>query len=237
MSASRPAVIAACLVSSVAAAEGPTFEISEQALNMVISRVGAPSGGGVAQPYNLHEIEPAWEFCYNVGMIDCPGNTSRPSGVKGGMIPIVGCLSKGGGTVLLPAGDAISWHWWISNAFVRVTDGAMTFTATVITRVDTEWTQKTRTVDASISYDASGNRLFLDIGSLAVPVRLEDPAAQLDVPPVPVSDLYRLAIDVAPQSFSVRLPSGGQRNINARITGATANYSPGLVRLTLDADF
>lgn len=232
------AVLAVFGVSPFAAAESPTFEISEEALNMVISHLGTLSDAGLAQPvyFGDSELVPS-DFCINIGAINCPGNSSNLPGLLGPNIPLIVCRKTGAPIEVLPAGDPISWQWWISNAFVKVTDGAMTFTATVVTRVGTKWAQVTRTVDASITFSEAANRFFLDIESLRVRLEPEDPAGTVVIAPVRVAKLYNLSLGIQPQDFAVPLPSGSTREISARIDGATASYSPGLITLTLHADF
>jgi len=217
--------------------EAPTFEIEESVINRVLSRIGTISDGGVAQPYRLHEIEGIWEHCFTFGLVNCFGNSSRQPGLDGPSLPVVACIDVGGGVTLLPEGDAVSWHWWVSNAYVSIESGQMTFTAAVVYRVGNEWHTRNRTVPAGVIFDEARNRFLLNIEPFNVPLNMDDPAASIDVEPVRVDALYRLVLPIAPQKFNLPLPSGDHREIDARIVGIEARYLPGRARLTVDVGF
>jgi len=220
-----------------AIAADPRMEISETALNKMIGRLGTMAAGGVAQPYNVHNHDPLFTECFTVGFIGCPGLNAPGLGVDLGQIPLLVCNQHGGGYSAVPAGDLVSWQWWVSNAYLTVSANAMTFTATVLTRVGDHWAEESRTVGASVLFDTTSNRLRLRIDNFQAYLALQNTSTRLDADPIDVSGMYSLAMDVPPQLFSVLMPTGAYQNINARIVDATPSYAPDKVTVTFDVDF
>jgi hypothetical protein len=225
-------VALAMLASTSAHAQQPTVELKESFLNRVLGALGALSEAGVAQPFNIAR-KPTYEFCVPMGRIACPTLDAPLPGFGSNEISLVACKKYGGGYSVMPVGDPVPWQWWVSNARLTLASNSLRFTATVSTRIGGEWHQETRTVGASIKYDAASNSLKLSIEPFSVPLVLQDPSINLDEPPIDVATLFGIALPVQPQLLVVPLPNGTSRTFNGRITGASATYLPGLARITL----
>ncbi len=221
----------------LAQAAGPRLELSEAALNKVISTLGTLADGGVAQPYNIHSQDPLTEICFSVGVINCPGFNRPDLGMDFGEIPLVVCKQYGGGISALPSGPPVSWQWWVSNAYIKLDASAMTFTATVLTRVGDYWEEETRTVAASVVFDTANKKLRLKLDNFEARLTLQNSSMRLDAAPVDVSGMYAIAMDVPSQNFSVPIPGGLSRSVNARILSATPSYAPGKLTVEFDVAF
>jgi hypothetical protein len=154
-------------------------------------------------------------------------------------IPLVACREHGGGVVAFPVGEPVSWEVWVSNAYLNISTGGMTFTATVLTRVGDHWSEETRTVDASVLFDLVTNKLRLVIDDFKVNLSMPNVTLRLvDADPPDLSKIYALAMEVPPHAFSVPLPgAGGTRNVNARIVNATPSFAPGVLTVNFDVEF
>ncbi len=237
MSARRWLLAVLLLCSALAEAAAPRLQLSEAALNRIISTLGTLADGGVAQPYNIHNQDPLTEICFSIGVISCPGLNRPELGTDFGQIPLVVCKQYGGGVSALPSGPPVSWQWWVSNAYLKLDAGAMTFTATVLTRVADYWQEETRTVAASVVFDPASKMLRLNIDDFKVQLTLQNSSMRLDAEPVDVSGMYSIALEIPPQSFSVPVPGGTSRNINARILSANPSYAPGKLTVEFDVAF
>jgi hypothetical protein len=226
--------IALLCSSTLAGAQQPTVDLTEAFLNRLVRAMGAMSDAGVAQPHNI-ATSPDYEFCVPMGVISCssPGRPELP-GFGSTDIPLLACTRYGGVPSILPVGDPVPWQWWVSGPTITLASNSLKFTATVSTRVGTEWHQETRTVDARIQFDSASQSLKLKIEPFSVEVRSRSSSARLRIPAVDVAELYGIAIGLQPQSFAVPLPNGATRNLNGRITGASATYLPGVARVILN---
>jgi hypothetical protein len=121
----------------------------------------------------------------------------------------------------------------VTGARFQLATGAMTFRATVNSRVGDQVTAQTRTAPASVSYDASASRLRVGIGSFVVPLQ----SAGTAITQVDVADLYGLAMPIEPQELAIPLLDGGTRDITARVDHVTAQYRPGSVLMTIDLGY
>lgn len=221
------------LYGASALAQQPTVDFSEALLNRVIRAVGIPQDAGVSQTYSFELVPNVFEYCTAIGSIRCPSLQAPPAGFPPDEIPLVACRKVGGGVVSLPAGVPVSWQWRIPNAYLTLTQNSMKFTATVVMRVGSEWSYETRTVDAALRFDPSTSRMKLDISRFTVELRQQNWRPTIGRP-IDVAKLFAIALTLHPHAFSVALPNGDTRNINARVTGATPTYLPDLARVTLD---
>jgi hypothetical protein len=109
----------------------------------------------------------------------------------------------------------------------------MAFTATVHSRVGNQTDSQSRTVPASVAFDAADNRLRIAIGAFTVPVQSTGTAlTQVDV-----ARLFAIAVPVEPQEFEVPLLDGGTREIPVRAQNVTTQYLPGRLLTRFDVSF
>jgi hypothetical protein len=117
----------------------------------------------------------------------------------------------------------LTWRWWVTGARFQLTAGAMAFTATVNSRVGDQTNTQTRTVPASVAFDAAGNRLRIAIGSFTVPVQ----SAGTVIAQVDVARLFAISVPIEPQELEVPLLDGDTREIPVRAQNVTTEYLPG----------
>jgi hypothetical protein len=124
----------------------------------------------------------------------------------------------------------VPWRWTVTGARFTIMAGGMTFSATVETTAGATTTAVTRTVPATLAFDATTSRLRTAIGPFAVPLQ----AAGATVTQVDVARLYELAVPVEAQELAVPLLDGATREVVLRATAASAQYLPGKVVVTVD---
>jgi hypothetical protein len=124
----------------------------------------------------------------------------------------------------------LTWRWWVTGARFQLTAGAMAFTATVNSRVGDQADSQTRTVPASVAFDAADNRLRIAIGAFTVPV----PSTGTVVTQVDVARLFAIAVPVEPQELEVPLLDGGTREIPIRAQNVTTQYLLGKLLTRFD---
>jgi hypothetical protein len=234
----RAAAIAALILASVvpAFAQDATLDVPQATLNQVLHAVGTPASSGSFQPTSVMKGVAGIEICDElIGYLDCPAITppsTRPGG-SDRRIPLVRCRRSGGGFVMAPAGDPITWEWWIQNASFAIANGSMSVTATVKTRAGTVTTQTTSTVPASVRWNAANARLEVDVNTWQVPLTHQgDTITTIDV-----ARYLEIAIPVPAQSMNVPLPNGATRTINGRILSASPQYQTGRIVVTLTLGF
>ena len=208
------------------------LEITQDALNRLVNKLGVLSYAGVSQPMIPLHIRDRFQFCHHVGYMDCPLPGGDLGFGKYG-IPIVICESHGGGASLLPAGDPVSFQWWVTNAYFTVEDGYMTFTATVRWRVgDTERTE-TRKVGASIYFETLTNQIVVIVDRFQVSLMIEvsgyDELALVAL--VDIDKLYNLSVRVDPQEITVPLLDGTDKTVTGKVLSLSPDYVPGRVIL------
>jgi hypothetical protein len=242
-----PALLAACLLlSAPARAQDAEVEISEAALNQFLARLGHPSDGGVYRAMTLGGA-PGIEICEPIGYLECPID-DRPGlqGIQigqqrpqlGARVELARCRMVGGGQFIVPIGPPVTFQWWITDARLAVSSGAMTLTATVRSHVGTRWNDPVRrTVPASVSFDASSNRLLLRISDFKVPIQGEFEGTTHQVTEVDVAQLLAIAIPIEPQRIQVPLPDGTTRTLTGRAVSASPFYDAGKLRLHVNVRF
>jgi len=206
--------------------QNTTVEISGGTLNRIIQKIGVLSDGGVATVY----ITPGGlrsKSCIPVGSIKCP-NISRPMPGFGYSIPIGACTKRDGSLVLGP-GEPVPWQWWITNSRLNVSSGAMTFTATVTTHIGNTWKTITKTVGASVRFDAGDNRLKVDIGDFRVSLGA---GGVLDV-----AKLFQVMFPIVPQQISVPMPDGTTKIVTGRVANANAEYQTDTLKVNFNVAF
>lgn len=226
-------------------AQDVSVEITQAALSKIVQRIGPFSNAGVYKPSTPAGNSGAlFQRCQYVGYLDCP-----PSVGGRELRPLLQCelnptLSlEGGGEIsltafstgaLVPAADpAVTYEWWIDNPRLSVGAGSLTFTASVRSRVGTQTSIETRTVPASLTWEAAGNRLRLAVGTFAVPLRI----GSTTIASVDVARFYDLTLPIQPQTFFLPLPEGSSRNINARPVSGSVQYQPGRAVLNFGLGF
>lgn len=219
-----------------ASAQDARLEVTQAMLNQVVRAVGTPSSSGSHQGTRRIERLPGIEFCdERVGFLDCPVLTppsTRPGG-SDRRIALVRCRRVGGGFTLMPAGQAITWEWWITNPTFTVSNGAMSVTATIKTRAGAVTTERTATASAVVRWDGTTNRLGVDIADWRVPLEHDGET----VTTIDVARYLEVGIPVPAQVVSVPLPNGSTRTINGRVLSASPQYQSGRVVITLDLGF
>jgi len=234
----RTLLLAAWVLSwpSSAVAQDASVEITQAGLSRLVQRIGPFSSAGVYKPSTPAGPRGLFGRCEYVGYLECPS----PSGEREPR-PLVKCELKpslrlqGAGdasrsnlskVVLVPAADpAVAYEWSVDNPSLTVNAGSMTFTASVQSRVGTQANTETRTVPASLTWEAANRRLRLSVDGFVVPVRL----GSTTVVNVDVARFYNLTLPIQSQIFVLPLPDGSSRNINARPLTGTVQYQPGKV--------
>jgi hypothetical protein len=152
---------------------------------------------------------------------------------------------------------SVSWQWWVTDAHFAVTDGAMTFTATVRYLVGDQTNAETRTVPASISlvsttetspttghpggplrvqgqgHDHPVDLLHFNIGAFTVSISAPGQPGG-NITQVDVAKLYSFSIPIEPQDLSVPLPDGGTQTVSSRITNIIPQYLAGKILISFD---
>lgn len=228
------AIGAAVVLSTPAAAQNASLEISQDTLNRVAARLGTLSDSGIHQPKHMLELPGFFTECAFFGFLECPGFPGFP----GHRIPLARCQKTGGGIALVPSGAPVPWQWWVTEARFLLEAGALRFRADVRWRVgDQEGSSGPRTVDASIGFVAASNRLRVNVGAFTVPIQANFDGGPQTVATVDLARLYSLSIPIEPQVVSVPLPGGGSRTVMGRVISATPQYLAGRVTIDLDVGF
>ncbi len=145
-----------------------------------------------------------------------------------------GSLASFSKVALIPAADpAVTYEWWIDNPSLAVGSGSMTFTASVRSRVGTQTNTEARTVPAQLAWEPAGGHVRLGVGAFTVPLRI----GSTTIVSVDVARYYNLALSIQPQTFSLALPDGSFRQINARPVSGSVQYLPGRVVLDFGLGF
>jgi hypothetical protein len=195
------------------------LEVTEDTLNGLVGRIpmSASSAHPPAPPGPLEECRPL------------PGLTGA-GGAARDRIPLAVCRRAGGGTALAVAPPPVAWQWWITSPRFALAEGAMTFTATVGTRIGDQTGTETRTVPAEVRFDPATSRLRIEPGPFTVPLELNGvPLTQVDV-----ARLYRLSVPVDSQPVAVTLPDGSLRTLTAGARSITVQYRPQRLVVGLD---
>jgi hypothetical protein len=239
-------LLAAWLVLPVTAvAQDASVEVTQAALTKLVQRLGPFAEAGVYTPSSpAGNTGGMFQNCQVLGWLDCPS----PLGGRE-IHPLLSCkprpsLKLSGGrefslaklprfTVVAAADPPATYEWSIVNPAITVNSGSMTFTATVSSRVGTQTNSVTQTVPASIGWDAASRRLRMNVSAFMVPLQ----AGSGTVANVDVARFYTIALAVEPQAFSIPLPNGTTRNINARPLSATVQYQAGRAVLSFDLGF
>jgi hypothetical protein len=224
---------------AAAAAQDASIEVTQAALTKLVQRIGPFSDAGVYKPSSPAAGSGLFRRCEFAGYLECPSRVGDRE-----LRPLVRCEPKPsaqprGGKVrrpalskiaLVPAAEpAVTYEWWIEGPALAVGAGSMTFTASVRARVGAHTTTETRTVPASLGWDAARQQLRLSVGAFVVPLR----SGQTTIASVDVARFYDLTMPVQPQDFRLPLPDGSSRNIAPRPAGASVQYQPGKVVLNL----
>ncbi len=150
-----------------------------------------------------------------------------------GLIGRLGSLANAGLHQPAGGGAPVPWQWTVTNAAFTLAEGAMTFTATVNAVVGGQPSTETRTVPASVSFDAASHRLRINVGTFAVPVQVGGAV----ITQVDVARLYSVSTPIEAQELTLSLPDGGTRTLIARLVSATPQYLPGKLVITVDLGF
>lgn len=201
-----------------------SLELSEETLNALMARLGSLAGAGIHR--SVEALVPVlFEACEPSTSLTCPGSA--------GGIPLSLCRTADGGAALVPSGTAVPWRWWVSAAHFTLTEGSMAFGATVNSVIGGQTNAETRTVPASIGFDAPSGRLRIQIGTFSVPLEWEGTL----VTKVEVARLYGISLPIEPQQLVVPLPTGGTRTLTARAKAAEVQYLPRRVLIRVDVGF
>lgn len=238
----RPVRMASTLVLAVcvlllpwpAKAQDAEVEITQDALNQFLARLGNPSDGGEFQPMTLMGA-PGVELCEPIGFLDCPA----AAGAGQQRIALARCRMRVGGRMLIvPVGPPVTFQWWVTDARLTLSSGAMSLTATVRSHVGTRWNDPAqRTVPASVAFDAASNRLVLRVSDFKVPILGEFEGSTHQVAQVNVAELLGISIPIEPQRIQVPLPDGTTRTLTGQAVSATPFYEAGRLRLHVNVRF
>jgi hypothetical protein len=178
-----------------------TLVVSQTTLNRLVGKLGVLSNSGIHQAYRMVQTPVLFEMCEAFGFLECPGLGKDPAGFSRDRIPLVMCRTVGGEIHIMPAGEPVSWQWWVTGARFTLQSNAMTFTATVRSRIGGNETTTTRTVPASVVFDPPTNRVVAKINAFAVPLQYTVAGATPTVTTVDVAKLFSIAIPVEPQTI------------------------------------
>ena len=238
-------ILASLVAVNAGFAQNATLELPESTLNRIVNRIGVLSDGGVSQPYSVVDTPGLFEHCVHVGYMGCPELPGDILGLGLDRIPLMVCREVGGNVSIVATGEPVPWQWWITDALIEISDGRMKFTATVTTHIENDWEVITKTVDATVVYDDTANKLKLEIDDFLVHINPTNTSIVFrDVDPIDVAKFYGITIPIVPQQFSITLPNGAQRNVTARVEKITAvefisgvEYIPDALKVTFDVDF
>lgn len=232
----------ALIVTPCAVAQDVEVEVSESALNRLVARLGSPSDGGLYTPTTAVFLPGLFEDCQYVGRLGCP-NLGGPGGGKGGRtkgfegLPIASCRTKGGGVVMVPAGEPVSWQWWVTDVRYRVDPGALSLCATIRSRVGQRWEKLTRTVPATVGLDAANAALRVSISSFKVPLSHDFEGTTKVIAEVDAARLLAISIPLEPQTLQISLLDGGSKVLTGRAVSATPTYEDRRIRVGLGLGF
>lgn len=226
----------AVLVANPSLASDSVLDLSEATLNKLLTRLGAFSHTGVAQAKIIATVPGVFETCHFIGFLDCPDMPGGALGLQGNRIPLAMCRSVGGGISIVPVGEPVIWHWWISDVEFKVVSGSMTVTALVRARIGANKLAATRTGAATVRFDSGTDRLHVDVAPLTVafPMMLAGETQMLEVD---LAKRLSFSIPIEPQQMSLSLPEGGSKSVTGRVTSATPEYLGGKVRVNFNVDF
>jgi hypothetical protein len=213
-----------------------TVEITESALNRLLQRLGSLSKSGMHQPTSLFQSGPIFTECHAAGTLDCPG-LPRDWGSPGNQLGFFFCRKVGGGIAVIPAGPPVLWQWWVTNAHYTLTQGSMTFTATVKTRVGGTENTITRTVPASVVLDSTANRLRIQLNPFNVGVQGPSQGTMVTVTQVDVTRMYTIAVPLEPQAMSIPSPNVSNANLSMRAVSISPQYLADKVRIQVEVEF
>jgi hypothetical protein len=214
-------------------AQDAEVEISQDALNQFLARLGNPSDGGVFQPTNLSAPQ-GLDECEPVGELDCSTTALALRRIR-----LARCrLTATRRWVVVPAEPPVTFQWWIMNARLTLAADKMTLTAAVRSHVGTRWNEPVeRTVPATVVFDAATSRLALRITNFKVPILGEFEGNSQQVAEVDVAKLLAIAIPIEPQTIKVPLLNGTIRTLRGRAVSATPFYEAGRLRLHVNVAF
>lgn len=217
-------------------AQNATLEVTQGGLNKLAGQLGALSDSGTHQPTKSVVTPSLFTKCISIGYLDCPLGPVGALGVFG-KVPLVKCVGPGGGSRIVPAGNPVTWQWWVRSAGFAISNGSMVFTATVESRVGTQSNTVTRSAPASVSFDPGTNRVRVNISPISVSVDYTSGGSSYTATTVDVARLYSFSIPIEPQTVTVSLPGGGTRTLTARALSVSPQYLIGRILLTIDMGF
>lgn len=219
-----------------ATAQDSVVEITEEALNRIVSQMGSPSDGGVFMPGATATID-----CTSFGYLDCPRSSNTPQGAGASArgttqrVHLALCRHGDDWRTVVTA-DPVVWQWWVTDARFDVRAGSLDFSARVRYRVGDAWADVARSVGASVDVDAAADRLRLNVEDFKVPLELPFQGTTLRITEVDVAKLFGLSLRLEPQQLKIPTPNW-PRQVSARAASATAQYLEGLVRINLELRF
>ncbi len=215
--------------------QNATLEVTQAGLNKLAGQLGAISDSGVHQPTKSVFTPSRFTKCVWIGYLDCPVGPGA-MGVFG-KVPLVKCMGPGGGARIVPAGNPVTWQWWVRSASFAIGNGSMVFTATVESRVGTQSNTVTRSAPASVSFDPGTNRVRVNINPITVSIDYTLGGSSYTATTVDVAQLYSFSIPIEPQTITASLPGGGTRTLTGRALSVTPQYVQGKIILNIDVGF
>ena len=215
------------------------FTVTVTAINKILDRIGDLSNSGTSTPVDTVETPGLFEVCHQVGAIACPGLDRPELGFDLGEIPVMACETKGGGVVTVPVGEPVPWQWWIRDATVSTSSGAMNFTATVISNVDGHWSETTRTVGATVGYEPVSDTLVLAIEPFDVHLTVEvSPGRSGHLVTIEAAKYYSMRVPITAQKLNINMPNDDTKNVTAAVESASnKRYLATEVKVDVDVDF
>ncbi len=132
-----------------------------------------------------------------------------------------------------PPANGTNWRWAVTDARFDLAAGAMSFTATVVSRVAGQDKTDTRTVPVSVGFDAASGRVRLSLGAFTVPIQ----TGSVTITQVNVAKLYGISLPIEAQTLTLPLPGGGTRTVTGKPVAVTSQVLSGRLVLTVQVTF
>jgi hypothetical protein len=225
------------LAAHTSAAQDLQLEVTEQALNRLVSRLGDPGAGGIYQPNVLSTL--GYSGCRTVGTLDCTmgGDTPGQRPTRTSQVQLSFCQGPNGQGAIVPSVDPVSWQWWITQAHFTVAAQQLRFSANVRYRVGKKWFNEEKSVPATVSLDVASQRLVMNISNFTVPVRYSFNGVAETITEVDVGGRMSFAIPISVQTLRITDLEGRTKTITSRIQSAAAEYLTGKVAVKVYVAF
>ena len=214
-----------------------TLQISQDAVNKLVSRLGVMGDSGLYQPFfwiisSAAKAKLGITNAKHLGVLLCPKSAKTPAARPLSIYTARTAIH--GNWWIFPEPPPINWQWWVINPQFTINNGSMTFTATVRSVVGGTQNSQNVSGPVSLTFDPNTNELSANItvSPVQISTSLGDSITQVDV-----AQLYNLSFPIQPQTVSVTLPDGTTPTLTARATSISVQYLAGRAILTANVGF